>query len=66
MRTILKVLRVENHLTQDEMAKKVGVSRPTYAAVENGQLRGSEGFWKVVQGKFEIPDEKMWELMRDE
>lgn len=34
--TILKMLRVENHLSQEAVAKKIGVSRTAYSVWENG------------------------------
>ena len=37
MRTALKLLRIKNGLTQDEMAAKVGYSRNQYQRVENGE-----------------------------
>lgn len=59
MRTKLKVLRVKEDLTQDEMAKKLGVSRQTYQAIESGERRGSDIFWNNVQTTFEIPESEM-------
>lgn len=66
MRMNLKVLRVKNHLTQEQMADEIGVGRQTYAAVEQGKQRGGEYFWETVQSRFEVPDSEMWELMRNE
>lgn len=64
MKTKLKVLRVKEDLTQDEMAKKLGVSRQTYQAIESGERRGSEEFWLSVHGVFNVPASEMWELMQ--
>lgn len=66
MRTKLKVLRVMNHLTQEQMAVECGCERQTYAAVEIGRLRGSESFWKNVQTRFDVANADMWELMQNE
>lgn len=66
MRTNLKVLRVRNHLTQKEMAKKLGVSRATYSFVENNQRQGTSAFWEAVQRVFDVPDEEMYKLMKGE
>lgn len=63
-RTNLKVLRVRNNLSQQEMAERLGCARATYQAVETGQRTGSQKFWTAVQGKFMIPDCEMWELMK--
>ena len=60
-RTNLKVLRVKNHLTQTEMAEKIGgYKRQTYAAIENGKRDGRTGFWKDFQKAFAVTDSEMW------
>lgn len=56
----LKKLRIEHNLTQEELAKKLGVSVGTYSFVESGKKRGSEKLWLKIQKVFNIPDEKMW------
>lgn len=66
MRTELKVLRVKNHLTQDEMAKKIGVTRVNYSAIEQGRNGGSLDFWDKLQTAFNIPDEEMYALIKPE
>ena len=66
MRINLKLLRVKHNLTQEQMAEETGITRCTYAAVENGALRGSETFWNTVQSRFGVPGSEMWELMRNE
>ena len=38
---ILK-FRVKHNFTQDEMAKKVGISRPTYNLIETGKSKPTE------------------------
>lgn len=64
MRTNLKLFRVKHHLTQAEMAAKVGCIRCTYAAIENGTRAGRDVFWESLQKAFNIPDEDMWELKK--
>lgn len=65
MRINLKLLRVKQGLTQDEMAEKIGVSRLTYNQIERGERGGSvERFWDRVQEIFDIPDSEMYELMK--
>ncbi len=39
MNTFLKKLRQEQNISQEFLAKKVGVSRPTYAQIENGSRK---------------------------
>lgn len=58
----LKKLRIERNLTQDELAKKLGVSVGTYSFVESGKKRGSEELWLKIQKVFSIPDEQMWTI----
>lgn len=60
MRHELKVFRVTKNLTQQEMAKKTGVSRATYSQIENGKSRGSQEFWLTLQETFKLEDGKVW------
>lgn len=62
MRTNLKVLRVKNHLTQKELATKVGVSYATYNLIEQGKRKGSNDFWQGIQKAFNLSDAEMWQL----
>lgn len=62
----LKILRVSFGLTQDGMAKKLGMSRQTYAKIENGMTDGNIQFWAKVQRAFKISSEEMWHLINDE
>ena len=66
MRLNLKLLRVQNNLTQEEFAEKVGVSRGVYSNIENSKVNGTMIFWDNVQKAFEVPDEKMYSLMKDD
>ena len=66
MRTNLKVLRVKNSLTQDDMAKKIGCSRVSYSNIERGIRHGSAYVWNSIQQVFNIKDEDMWGLMKNE
>ena len=61
----LKILRVKYGLTQEGMAKKLGMSRQTYAKIENGMADGSIQFWAKVQRAFKISSEEMWQLVND-
>ena len=66
-RTNLKVFRVKHHLTQEEMAKKIGgYTRQAYAYVENGKRDGRKSFWKDLQKAFNVPDSEMWELQKND
>ena len=64
MRTALKQFRVGLHLNQAEMAEKLGVCRTTYGYVEQGRRGGTAIFWQNFQNTFDVPDEKMYVLMK--
>mgnify|MGYP003297277410 CR=1 FL=1 len=62
----LKILRVRNDLTQEEMARRLTMSRQAYAKIENGQGDGNITFWSKVQREFKISSEEMWDLINDQ
>ncbi len=62
MRKNLKILRIQNDLTQDGMADRLGVSRTGYINVELGKSKGSIDFWLKV--KKEFPDADIEELVK--
>ena len=64
MRTGLKLFRVKNHLTQQQVAERVGVSRQVYGKIEKGISRCNINFWVTLQRCFNIPDEYMYSLMK--
>lgn len=66
MRKNLKVFRVKNDLTQAEIADKIGCTRATYSAIENGTRDGRKTFWHKLQEAFAIPDADMWALQINE
>lgn len=61
----LKAFRVERGLNQFEMADKLHCSRATYAGIEAGTRGGGFWFWLKLQRTFNIPDERMWGLTKD-
>ena len=66
MRKNLKVFRVQNDLTQAEIADKIGCTRATYSAIECGTREGRKTFWKDLQKAFNVPDAEMWSLTINE
>ena len=64
IRTNLKVFRVRLGLSQEEIAKKIGVIRPTYSAIENAKRTGRKTFWNDLQTAFGLTDEEIQELMK--
>lgn len=61
--TYLKLLRKSRCLTQDELAKKLGISQSYYSQVENGQRRPSISLWQKLHKLFNISDYIMWQLI---
>ena len=48
------------------MAEKCGIGRVAYSAIERGNRCGSMRFWKNLQSAFNILDEDMFALMKNE
>ena len=67
MRTIIKMLRARDGLTQADLAKKVGVRRETISFVENGEynpslllaVRIARVFGEQVEEVFLYDDEEL-------
>lgn len=66
MRTNLKVFRVKRNLSQQDVAEKIGVVRATYSAIELGKRDGRKTFWNEFQNAFNVSDEEMWDLMKND
>lgn len=63
MRKNLQMLRIENDLTQEQMATRLGVTRTTYCNIENGKSKGAITFWLAVKREFpEVDIEVMAEV----
>lgn len=62
MRNDLKVLRVKNKMTQQQLADKLGVSVVTYNLIEQGKRQGSKDFWFKLQQLFNLADSELWQL----
>ena len=58
--------RKELDITQAEMAAKIGCTRATYSAIENGTRAGRDMFWNSFQNAFKIPDAEMWGFKKNE
>ena len=62
----IKVLRAMNNWTQEELSKRVGVTRKTINTVENGKfvpsaylaLKIARAFKVSVEDVFQLPDEE--------
>lgn len=62
----MKILRINNHMTQSDVAEKIGISLSLYNLIENGKRVGSIETWKKIQKLFSLSDKEMWSLMKDE
>lgn len=59
----LKLLRNSRFLTQDELAKKLGISQTYYSQIENGQRRPSISLWQRIHKLFNLSEYIMWQLI---
>ncbi len=67
MRTVIKMLRARDGLTQADLAKRVGVRRETISFVENGEynpslllaVRIAVAFGEAVEEVFLYEDEEL-------
>jgi putative transcriptional regulator len=60
MKNKLKVYRAMNNLTQGQLAEKVGVSRQTVIAIENGKYLPSLGLAFKMANIFEVKIEDIF------
>lgn len=58
-RSHLIAFRVEQNLTQTQMAKLCKVSLRTYHAIENCKADGKLKFWELLQKIFNLTGEKI-------
>jgi putative transcriptional regulator len=60
MKNIIKVLRAQNNLTQEELAKKIGITRQALSNIENGKVIPSGKIVIKIANFFRIPAEKIF------
>ena len=65
MRTMIKMLRARDNLTQADLAKQVGVRRETISFVENGEYNPSLLLAVRIARVFDMPIEEIF-LFEDE
>ena len=65
MQSKLKTIREEKGLSQSKTAEKCGISPIMYQSMEQGRRKGSFRTWKKIQEVLEIPDEEMWDVIRE-
>lgn len=61
----LKMLRLKNGLSQEEMARKLGMSRQNYGLIETGKAPGNIRFWSKLQKTFGLSGAEMWSVISD-
>lgn len=66
MRANLKAFRAKRNLSQQQISDRIGVTRETYGAVENGNRNPKQEFWNSLQKAFNVADVEMWALTIDE
>jgi len=63
----LKTMRFnKNQITQEELAKKLDVSRQTINAIENGKFNPSVKLALLIADFFECPIESIFYLVKEE
>lgn len=65
IRTKLINFRQELGFTQKRIAELLGVSRTYINCIELGKADGSISFWKRLQSKLCLPDEMVWQFMKE-
>lgn len=66
MKNTLKVQRAIKDLTQDDLAKKIGVSRQTINSIEKNRYVPSTVLALKLSAVFEIPVNEFFELESDD
>lgn len=61
----MKILRINNHMTQSDVAEKIGISLSLYNLIENGKRVGTLQTWEKIQKLFSLNDKEMLSLMKD-
>lgn len=59
----LKYLRKSHYLSQEELAKKLGISQTYYSQIETGQRKPSLALWRKIHEFFNVSDFIMWQLI---
>ena len=66
MKNTIKVQRAINDLTQDQLAKKIGVSRQTINSIEKGRYVPSTVLALKMSALFKVPVNEFFELEADD
>ena len=61
----LRDIRYQNNeLSQEEMAKRIGITKSAYCLIERGQRFGSFKTWLKIQSLFNLTDAEVWRLIK--
>jgi len=55
MKNKLRLLRLQNNLTQENVAYELGISQKAYSKIENGQVRLTQDKVAVLSKIFNVP-----------
>lgn len=66
MKNTIKVQRAMKDLTQDQLAKEIGVSRQTINSIEKGRYVPSTVLALKMSALFEVPVNEFFELESDD
>lgn len=58
----LKQFRIGLDITQEEMAKRCGISRGVYSSIEQGRIPGQSIFWLNLKNEFNLSPTEVWEM----
>lgn len=56
---------VNGDLSQRETASKLEISEGAYSQIEKGKRTGSTKTWKKIQEVFNLTDEEVWSLQKN-
>lgn len=65
MRMKLKLLRIEKKWSQEDVAKKIGISAASYSLIERGKRFGSQKTWEKIKEIYELQDHEMWDIQHN-
>lgn len=57
-------LRTARRWSQADVVKKAGIPISTYQLIEQGKNEGKPSTWIKLQKLYNIPDEKMWQIIK--
>lgn len=57
-------LRVDRRWSQSDVVARSGIPISTYQLIEQGKQEGKPSTWLKLQKLYNIPDEKMWKIIK--